>query len=63
MGSVGELWDVFVRETGQWRHAKIINESGDRIELQFEDAPHLPDLQKTISTTRQAMNNKAAFRF
>jgi hypothetical protein len=62
MGSVGEDWEVFVSETGQWRPAKIINESGNNIELQYQGAPHSPDLEKTISTTRQAMNNKAAFR-
>ncbi len=44
MSSVGEYWDVFVRDMGQWRPAKVINELGDKIELQFQDAPHLPDL-------------------
>jgi hypothetical protein len=62
MSPIGESWEMFWPETGQWRPAKIINEAGERVELQFQDAPALPDLAKTISTTRQAMNNKAAFR-
>ena len=62
MSPVGDDWEVRSRETGEWRPAKIINELGDQVELQFQDAPHLTDLAKTISTTRQEMTNRAAFR-
>lgn len=60
MNSIGEDWEVCWR--GAWRPGKIINELGNQIELQFQDAPHAPDLEKTISTTRQAMTNRKAFR-
>jgi hypothetical protein len=63
MSPIGENWEIFWSQTGQWRPAKITNESGDRVELQFQDASsRSPDFAKTISTTRQAMSNKAAFR-
>jgi hypothetical protein len=59
---IGEEWEIFMQDTGQWRRAKIINEAGDRVELQFQDAPHLPDLAKTLSTTRQALSDKRLYR-
>jgi hypothetical protein len=59
--SIGEKWEMFWSPTGQWRLAKIVNELGDQVELKFQDVPSR-GLAETISTTRQAMSNKAAFR-
>jgi len=60
--SLGEKWQVFWARTEAWRLAEIANESGDRVELKFTDAPHETDLQKTISTTREAMKDRSRFR-
>lgn len=62
MTSIDDEWDVFCRKTGKWRPAKIINELGNQVELQFLDTLGVPDLEKTISATRQAMSNEATFR-
>jgi hypothetical protein len=43
MGSVGENWEVFVKETGQWRPAKIINESGDQAGTPLKVSPRFVD--------------------
>jgi hypothetical protein len=60
--SIGEKWEVFWERTGAWRPAELINELGSQVELMCTDAPHEPDLQKTISTTREAMKNRSRFR-
>jgi hypothetical protein len=62
MMPIGDLWEALWPQTRQWRPARIVNESGDRIELQFQDAPGSSDLERTISTTRQAMENRHQFR-
>lgn len=60
--SIGDTWWVYWTSTNQWRPAEIINESGERVELRFIDAPNEPDLQKTISKTRAEMNNPSRFK-
>lgn len=60
--SIGEKRQVFWERTGAWRPAEIVNESGERVELKFTDAPNETDLQKTISTTREAMKDRKRFR-
>ena len=60
--TLGEKWLVYWDSSKSWRPAEVANESGERVELKLTDAPELPDLQRTISTTRPAMNDRARFR-
>ncbi len=60
--SIGETWEVFDKGRNAWRPAKIINELGNQVELQFQDAPDERDLVKTISTTREEMQDRKLFR-
>jgi hypothetical protein len=58
-----EIWSVSATGSAPWRRAEIINELGDGIELKLLDASRLSDLENTISTTRQVLNNSAEYRF
>src|SRR5262249_37436722 len=60
--SIGETWEVFDERRNAWRPAKIINELANQVELQFQDAPDEPELAKTFSTTREAMQDQRLYR-
>jgi hypothetical protein len=60
--SIGEQWRVLDKRRNAWRLAKVINELGHRVELQFQDAPDEPDLIRTISATREEMQDCTLFR-
>jgi hypothetical protein len=55
--SIGETWELFDEGRNGWRLAKIINELGNQIELQFQDFP-----RSVISTTRERMQDQKLYR-
>ena len=57
----GEEWDVLMLSTGCWTRARIIFESGDRIELEL-DVANIPEKMRTLATTRQAMRDRSIYR-
>jgi hypothetical protein len=52
--SVGQIWEV--KGLFGWRRAKVINESGNQVELRYcDDQGHSSDVGRTFTTDRATM--------
>jgi hypothetical protein len=47
---------------GQWRRVRVMNVLANAVELKYENAPGLLDVEKTFSTTMDAMKNAGRYR-
>jgi hypothetical protein len=58
----GSVWEVWQKNTAEWRCARVMNVTMWKVELKYEDAPELHDVAKTFTTTPQKMKDVTRFR-
>ena len=59
-----QIWETCKDTRSTWRRVRVVNVLGDTVDLEYLDAPSVPDPEKIFTTTQSRMlASNAPYRF